>query len=55
MANIKKMANLTTNTKSNGQITLNTKPHSDPSVVGQFYPILFYPIFFISSSGRSDK
>ena len=24
------MANLTVNTKNYGQITLNTKPHSDP-------------------------
>ena len=28
--NIKKLANLTTNTKTLGQITLKTKPHSDP-------------------------
>ena len=28
--NIKKLANLTANTKYYGQITLNTKPHSDP-------------------------
>ena len=28
--NIKKMANLTANTENYGQITLNTKPHSDP-------------------------
>jgi len=27
---IKKLANLTANAKSNGQITLKTKPHSDP-------------------------
>ena len=29
---IKKLANLTANTKNYGQITLNTKPHSDPQV-----------------------
>ena len=28
--NIKKLANLTTKTETLGQITLNTKPHSDP-------------------------
>ena len=28
--NIKKLANLTANTKNYRQITLNTKPHSDP-------------------------
>ena len=28
--NIKKLANLTSNTENYGQITLNTKPHSDP-------------------------
>ena len=28
--NIKKVANLTANTKNYRQITLNTKPHSDP-------------------------
>ena len=28
--NVKKLANLTGNTKNCGQITLNTKPHSDP-------------------------
>ena len=28
--NIEKLANLTANTKNYGQITLNTKPHSDP-------------------------
>ena len=28
--NIIKLANLTANTKNYGQITLNTKPHSDP-------------------------
>ena len=28
--NIKKVANLTANTKNYGQITLNTKPCSDP-------------------------
>ena len=28
--NIKKLANLTANTKNYGQITLNTKPDSDP-------------------------
>ena len=28
--NIKKLANLTANTKYYGQTTLNTKPHSDP-------------------------
>ena len=27
---IKKLANLTANTKYHGQITVNTKPHSDP-------------------------
>ena len=27
--NIKKLANLTANTKNYGQITLNAKPHSD--------------------------
>ena len=27
------MANLTVNTKKYGQITLNTKPHSDPPVL----------------------
>ena len=31
-ANIKKLANLTAKTKNYGQITLNTKPHSDPFV-----------------------
>ena len=31
--NIKKLANLTTNTKNYRQITLNTKPHSDPLIV----------------------
>ena len=39
------MANLTTNTKSNEQITLNTKPHSDPQLFfnfNQFYFILFF-------------
>ena len=29
------MANLTVNTKKYGQITLNTKPHSDPRVTVQ--------------------
>ena len=28
--NMKKLANLTANTKNHGQITVNTKPHSDP-------------------------
>ena len=27
------MANLTVNTKKYGQITLNTKPHSDPRLI----------------------
>ena len=27
------MANLTVNTKKYGQITLNTKPHSDPPLI----------------------
>ena len=27
--NMKKLANLTANTKNHGQITVNTKPHSD--------------------------
>ena len=30
IANIKKLANLTANTKNYEQITLNTKPHSNP-------------------------
>ena len=30
--NIKKLANLTANTKNYGQITLNTTPHSDPQL-----------------------
>ena len=31
IANLKKLANLTANTKHYEQITLNTKPHSNPS------------------------
>ena len=31
--NIKKLANLTANTKNFRQITLNTKPHSDPLIM----------------------
>ena len=30
IANLKKLANLTANTKNYEQITLNTKPHSNP-------------------------
>ena len=30
------MTNLTANTKNYGQITLNTKPHSDPLKRGRF-------------------
>ena len=32
--NIKKLANLTANTKNYGQITLNPKPHSNPPILG---------------------
>ena len=31
--NIKKLAHLTANNRNYGQITLNTKPHSDPLFV----------------------
>ena len=34
------MANLTVNTKKYGQITLNTKPHSDPPVAIHLLQIL---------------
>ena len=39
--NIEKLANLIANSKNYGQITLNTKPHSDPTSS----PGLFHPFF----------
>ena len=38
--NIKKLANLTANTKNYRQITLNTKPHSDPLPCVDRSPVL---------------
>ena len=46
--NIKKLANLTANTKNYRQITLNTKPHSDPlqkESSTPYHPTLFSVIF----------
>ena len=39
--NIKKLANLTANTKYYGQITLNTKPHSDPLKRGNYIQVYY--------------
>ena len=39
--NIKKLANLTANTKNYRQITLNTRPHSDPQANLPLFPNAF--------------
>ena len=33
---MKKLANLTANTKNHGQTTVNTKPHSDPLLSSRY-------------------
>ena len=50
--NIKKLANLTANTKNYRQITLNTKPHSDPHIWSLILILIYDNVLISNKEGR---